>query len=196
MNHTFLTIIPKKEKPQTLTDYKPITCAIVLYKIMTKIICNRIKFFLPYLITDNQSAFILGRSIGENILLAHEMLRDFKRPGKSKMCIKINLQKAYDMINKEFVCRMLIVLGFPNSPIALIYECISTPSFSILVEGSPHGFIHSNRGLRQGDPLCPYLVCIAMEYLSLKLEDRFSQSTLKPFLPFNHTYRICFTQMI
>lgn len=80
------------------------------------------------------------------------------------MCIKIDLHKAYDMINGEFICHKLQAMGFRMSFIDLLYKCISTPTFSILVEGLPHGFIHSNRGLRQGDPLSSYLFCIAMEF--------------------------------
>lgn len=85
------------------------------------------------------------------------MLSDFKRLSKYKMCIKIDLQKARDMINREFLCHMLFITGFLNSRITLIYECIITP-FSILVEGSPHGFTHSNKALRQGDPLSLFIL--------------------------------------
>lgn len=88
LNHTFLTIIPKKEKPQTLADYRPIAYANVLYKIISKVLCNRLKHFLPFLIAGNQSAFIPGRNIGENVLLAHEMIRDFKKFGKPKCVSK------------------------------------------------------------------------------------------------------------
>lgn len=118
--------------------------------------------------------------IGENIILAYELIRDFKKPGKPRTCIKIDLQKAYNMVDRKFTCHMLSTIGFPNSLIALIYECISSPTFSMPTEGIPYGFMHSNRGLRQEDPLLPYLFCIAMKFLSLKLKDGVSQSKLKP----------------
>lgn len=75
------------------------------------------------------------------------------------------------MVNQELICYMLRCFGFPLPLVQLIYECISTPTFSIMIDGSPEGFITSNRGLRQGDPLSPYLFCVDMEYFSLLMEE-------------------------
>lgn len=72
-------LIPKKDKPQTISNFCPISYTNVLYKIVSKTICNRIKWFLPFLIAENQSSFKHGRNIGENILLAHELIRDFSK---------------------------------------------------------------------------------------------------------------------
>lgn len=101
LKHNFISLVPKKDKPQNISNYCPISYANVLYEIISKIICSRIKDFLPYLIVKNQSAFVPNRSIGENILLAHELVHDFKKKGRPKMCVKIDFQKAYDMANKE-----------------------------------------------------------------------------------------------
>lgn len=132
------------------------------------------------LVAENQSTFIPGRNIGENVLLAHEQVWDFTKNGKSKMCIKVDLQKAYDTVNRDFVCHMLRALGFPDFIIQLIHEFISTPTFSIMIDGRPHGFITSNRGLRQGDPLSPYLFCIAVEYFTLLMEEGVVSNHLQP----------------
>jgi hypothetical protein len=163
-----------------MSDYRPIACCNVLYKIISKIICNRIKPFLPLLISENQSAFIPGRYIAENVLLAHEQIRQFNRRGSDRMCIKIDLQKAYDMINREFICHMLNMMGFPHNLIKLIRKCISTATYSIIINGRPKGFIHSNRGLRQGDPLSPYLFCIAMEFFSLMMYKEHKAGNFQP----------------
>lgn len=171
LDHNFISLIPKKYKPQSTTDYHPISCANVLYKIISKIICFRIEDFLPYLIAENQSAFVPRRNIGENVLLPHKVVQDFKKKGNPKMCVKIDLQKAYDMVNRKFACYMLHTMGFPLSMVKLIYECISTPTFSIMVDGTPHRFIASTRGLWQDDPLSPYLLYVAMEFFSLFMED-------------------------
>jgi len=100
INHTFIVLIPKIDRPSHITHYKPISCCNMYYKIFSKVLCERLKIFLPTLISDNQSAFVQGRHICENILLAHEMLRDFNRRGVQKFCIKVDLQKAYDSVNR------------------------------------------------------------------------------------------------
>jgi hypothetical protein len=91
LNHNFITLVPKREKPRTISDYRPISYVNFLYKIISIIIYSRIKHLLPYLIAENQSAFVPDRNIGENILLAHELVWDFKKKGKPKMCINIDL---------------------------------------------------------------------------------------------------------
>lgn len=75
---------------------------------------------------------------------------------------------------------MLSAMGFLNSLININYECISAPTFTVLVEGIPHGSIHLNRGFEAKGPLSPYLFCIVMEFLSLRMEDSVSQGRLKP----------------
>lgn len=180
LNHTFLSLIPKVHNPNTIADYRPIACCNVLYKIISKIICNRIKPFMPLLISDNQSAFIQGRFITDNILLAHEQIRQFNTNGSGKLCAKIDLRKAYDMINRNFICHMLKMMGFPNRLIKLIKCCISTPTFSININGSPRGFIKSSRGLRQGDPLSPFLFCVAMEFFSILMHRAAYVDKIKP----------------
>lgn len=91
------------------------------------------------LISYNLNAFILGRVIMENSLLAYEIVRGFNRKNSNNMCLKIDLHKACDKINKEFIHHMLMSIGFPMSFANLLYECISTPTFSVLIDGSPYG---------------------------------------------------------
>lgn len=147
--HNFITLVPKKDKPQTIAYYRPISYANVFYKIISKIIRSCIKWFQPLLlIVENQPSFIPGKNIGENVLLAHKQIRDFIKRGKPKMCLKIDLQNAYDIVNHNFVCHMLMSIGFPTSIIQLIHECMSTPTLSIIIDARPHGFISSNKGLR------------------------------------------------
>lgn len=94
MNHNFVTLVPKKDKPQSISDYRPISCANIFYKIISKILCNRLKWFLPVLIAENQFSFIPKKKYWRNVLLAHENIQDLAKCGKPKMCINIDLQKA------------------------------------------------------------------------------------------------------
>lgn len=88
------------------------------------------------------------------------------------------------MVNQEFVIHMLSSMGFPTPLLELIYEFIFTPTFSIMIDGRPGGFIPSNRGLRRGDPLSPYLFCIAMEFFTLLMEEGIVDRNLQPISNF------------
>ena len=97
---------------------------------------------------------------------------NFKKKNSCKAaCIKIDLHKAFDCINREFIYYLLHCMKFPPKWINWIMECISSPTFSIImVNCSPEGFFGSNRGIRQGDPISPYILVRAMEFLSIHIE--------------------------
>jgi hypothetical protein len=122
------------------------------------------------LVSQNQHAFLQGRQIGECTTLAHELIRDFTKAHGKRACIKVDLQKAFDSINREFVYYIMHCMKFPAKWIGWIKECIATPSFSILLNGSSTGFFGSNRGIRQGDPLSPYIFVMVMEFWSIRME--------------------------
>uniref|UniRef100_A0A2N9GPM4 Reverse transcriptase domain-containing protein n=1 Tax=Fagus sylvatica TaxID=28930 RepID=A0A2N9GPM4_FAGSY len=121
---------------------------------------------------NQNSAFIPGKWIAENQITIHELLHSFKRR-KVKggfMALKIDLQKAYDRINWGFLKAVLENFGFPDIFVNWIMECISSVSFSILINGGKSNFFTPTRGLRQGDPLSPYLFILCQEVLSRIIE--------------------------
>ncbi|KAJ6843968.1 uncharacterized protein M6B38_295310 [Iris pallida] len=132
--------------------------------------CRRMEGIMQDLVSPNQAAFIKGRSIAEHSLLAHEMVREFSRPGGEKACVKLDLRKAYDMVNRDFLCHLMSVMGFMDHWVALIRECITSPTFSVLIQGVPYGYFQSNRGFRQDDPLSPYLFTLVMEYFTCLMD--------------------------
>ena len=118
----------------------------------------------------NQSAFLKGRNICDASLLAHELVRDFSNPMGSRICLKVDLQKAFDTVNREFIYYMFHCMRFPYKWINWITECLSSPTFSIMLNGSPNGYFKSNRGIRQGEPLSPYLFVLVMEFWSITMD--------------------------
>lgn len=100
LNATILTLVPKKPNASFMGDFRPVTCCNVLYKCITKIISNRMIPILDYLVSWNQSAFIPGRKISENVLLAQELVRNYHwKDGQPRCTMKIDLMKAYDSVN-------------------------------------------------------------------------------------------------
>ncbi|GJS09808.1 RNA-directed DNA polymerase, eukaryota, reverse transcriptase zinc-binding domain protein [Tanacetum coccineum] len=168
INATLIALVPKIDTPNRVSDFRPIACCNVLYKIISKILTNRIKPGLNKIVSLNQSAFVPGRHIQDNILITQELLRGYNRKSGAKRCaMKIDLQKAYDTINWEFLKEVLQTVGFHDIMINWIMTCITTASFSICVNGEIKGFFKGGRGLRQGDPISPYLFTLVMEVFNM-----------------------------
>ncbi|KAL0284382.1 UNVERIFIED_CONTAM: hypothetical protein Sradi_7200000 [Sesamum radiatum] len=140
---------------------------------ITKIIVNRLQQILHLLIDYSQNAFVPGRSIADNVLLAQELLVGYNQVKLPKRCtIKLDIQKAYDSVQWDFILACLRVFHFPAQFISWIEQCISTAMFSISLNGSVHGFFAGSRGIRQGDPMSPYLFVIVMEIWHVLLKFR------------------------
>lgn len=150
VNTTILALIPKKKEVNEMKDYRPISCCNVTYKVISKLLANRLKQTLPDFISSNQSAFVKDRLLMENVLLASEIVKDYHKDTVSSRCaMKIDISKAFDSVQWPFVIAILSTLYFPSKFIKWIELCVTTASFSVQVNGELWGFFRSERGIRQ-----------------------------------------------
>ncbi|GKB49009.1 RNA-directed DNA polymerase, eukaryota, reverse transcriptase zinc-binding domain protein [Tanacetum coccineum] len=133
---------------------------------------KRIKYALNQIVDENQSAFVPGRAITDNILLTQELLKGYNCINGPKRCSsKIEIQKAYDIVSWSFIDKVLRHFGFPEKMIRWIMTCISTPKFTIYVNGERFSYFRGGRGMRQGDPISPYIFTMVMEMINLVVKD-------------------------
>jgi hypothetical protein len=170
LNATFITLIPKEERATNPKQFRPISLCNVIYKIITKVIANRLKPILPTIISNEQSGYVEGRQIMDSIILANEVIHSLKTLKIPGMLIKLDLSKAFDRLSWQYLRSVLESFGFDNHWVDWILKLTSSAFFSILVNGTPSRPFRSTRGIRQGDPLSPFLFVIMAEGLGRYLK--------------------------
>ncbi|XP_039041849.1 uncharacterized protein LOC120180617 [Hibiscus syriacus] len=136
-NSTALVLIPKSFNACLAKDFRPISCCSVVYKTITRILVNKLIPFFPGMISLNQTAFVKGRNIVDNTLLAQEVIKGYSRKSLSPRCaIKIDLQKAFDSVNWDFLLYVLGAMRLPDKFCNWIRTCITTPMYSVSLNGS------------------------------------------------------------
>uniref|UniRef100_A0A803NHF6 Reverse transcriptase domain-containing protein n=1 Tax=Cannabis sativa TaxID=3483 RepID=A0A803NHF6_CANSA len=181
VNATNIVLIPKVQNPKRTNHFWPISLCNVMYKVISKIIVNRIKPILPKLIYPTQAAFVPGRNIQDNNVLVQEIIHSFnrKRGKEGFFAIKIDLMKAYDKLSWGAINQVLSCFGIPMKFRNWISQCVSTTTLSICLNGGQVGTINPSCDLRQGDPLSPYLFIWTAEILSRLLNCALDKNNIK-----------------
>ncbi|RVW32661.1 Transposon TX1 uncharacterized 149 kDa protein [Vitis vinifera] len=173
LNSTFLVLVPKKGGADDLRDYRPISLVGGLYKILAKVLANRLKKVVSKVVSPTQNAFVEGRQILDVALIANEAIDSLLKGDEAGVLCKLDLEKAYDHINWDFLMTVMQKMGFGEKWTGWIRWCISTASFSVLINGSPAGFFQSTRGVENAEVLAFELGCkvgsLPSTYLGLPL---------------------------
>jgi len=160
LNSTLLSLIPKNANSDTAQGFRPIALCNVIYKVISTLIAKRLKPILSSIISPEQTGFTKGRQILDGLVVSQEVVHSLKTKKEAGMMIKLDLSKAYDRLNWDYLKSVLAAFGFNNRWMQWVQDMIATPNFSILLNGTPTSMFNATRGMMQGDPLSPFLFII------------------------------------
>ncbi|GKV23692.1 hypothetical protein SLEP1_g33394 [Rubroshorea leprosula] len=183
LTKAYVALIPKEDSPDSIQKFRPISLLNVAYKVLSKIIVNRLRPHLQELVGPWQSSFVASRSTVDNIILTQEAVHSMNRlkGRKGAMMLKIDLHKAFDSVDWGFLQQVLLEFNIPHQLVKLIMFSVTSVQLGILWNGEPLPFFRPQRGLRQGDPLSPYLFILVMERLAHMIQKRVASRTWQPF---------------
>lgn len=152
-----LVLIPRELKPNNLKGFRPLSLCNTSYKMVSKVIVDRLKEAVKGLISPYQASFVLGPKNSDSFR--------YKKGRKGAVLIKVALEKAYDRLKWSFMEETLHDVGLPEGLIGVIMRLVRSDSCRLLWNGEATNAIQPSRGLRQECPLSPYLFVMYMEKL-------------------------------
>ncbi|GKV49607.1 hypothetical protein SLEP1_g56348 [Rubroshorea leprosula] len=166
VNSSFIVLIPKVDNPQKIEEFRPISLVGVMYKVIAKLLAHKLSSILNGVIGENQMAFIGGRQLANSVVIVNETIDEAQKGKKAGFIFKLDFEKAYDKVCWAFLDYMMMRLGFGQKWKGWMTECLKTTEVSVLLNGSTTRQFKMQRGLRQGDPLSPFLFLIIAEGLN------------------------------
>ncbi|GJR63333.1 RNA-directed DNA polymerase, eukaryota [Tanacetum coccineum] len=178
-NSSFVALIPKVADAKFVNDFRPISLIGSVYKVVTKVLANRLALVIADLVSDTQSAFVANRQILDGPFILNEILHWCKRKKKQAMFFKVDFAKAYDSVRWDYLLDVLEAFGFGQTWCKWIRGTFSSARASVLVNGSPSNEFSFHCGLKQGDPLSPYLFILIMESLHMSFSRAVDEGLFK-----------------
>jgi hypothetical protein len=178
-NSNIIALLPKSPDASSIAHYRPIAMANFKFKIITKVIADRLASILPNLISAKQHGFIHGRDIKDCLCIASEaanLLHNKSFGGN--LALKIDITKAFDTLDWNFLLKVLKNFGFNEKFCNWVHVILQSSFLCVSINGKSHGYFNFNRGVRQGDPLSPLLFCLAGEVLSRNISKLVTQGRL------------------
>ncbi|KAL4560381.1 hypothetical protein LXL04_032531 [Taraxacum kok-saghyz] len=175
-NSSFIFLLPKVKDPLILGDYRPISLIGSLYKILAKVLANRLKRVIGSVVGENQTAFIKKRNILDGPMIINEMCNWTKKAKRKMLLFKVDFEKAFDSVNWNYLESIMLQMGFGVKWVSWIRGCLSSSRASVLINGSATKEFPISKGVRQGDPMSPFLFIIAMEGLNTVMKSATQQN--------------------
>ncbi|KAF3775227.1 retrotransposable element ORF2 protein [Nymphaea thermarum] len=176
---THIVFLPKEQGVTQVEKFQSISLCTSILKFITRIMVRRMRPVLNRIIAKNQNAFLSGRCIQDSFLLNQEIVHIFQNSKKKAACVKIDLSKAYDRVNWEFLQATLCYLGFHDLWVKKVMMIVTTVKSTLLINGKEGTWFENKRGLRQGDPLPPYLFITMMEMLTRSIQAQVNNNQIR-----------------
>ena len=168
INRAYIALLPKVHGAEQVGDFRPISLSNNIYLIIAKVLANRLRRLLQSPINSLQFAFIPGMQMLVTIIIAEDIIAQWKRSYIVGFIWKVDFAKAYDSLDWRFLWNVFKRRGFPTIWIKWMKQCVCTTTFAVLVNGRPHGgWIHPQRGIRQGCLLAPLLFILSADTLAI-----------------------------
>jgi hypothetical protein len=179
INNSFIVLIPKMLNPETVNDYRPISLMNLAPKLVTKIMADRLQNEIISLVHKNQYGFIRSRTIQDCLGWCFEYLHQRHQSRREIIILKLDFEKAFDLVEHQAIIQVMISLGLPANWIHWVTKILSSASTVVLLNGVPGTFFSCKRSVRQGDPLSPLLFVLAAELLQVLINQTVSQNIIQ-----------------